>query len=517
MSESDEWKLEDLALVFLTCPREPAYFATTLASALLGDARVAGLRDMAVAVDAPDLECVASLAHHARVRWVPRTAEETALVKGFHVHRRACHAYWRALGLAPEVRGVLVCEDDVIFREGWLGLLLETLNEMESAGHREFLLAAYSPYDHEARWLRRGRYFSSYIASGFYGTQAVFYPRAEAEAVGALVWTHGVEASEEPYDLLVKRRAVARQHLYTTRCSLAQHIGAKSTGLGDGRHRSPSFATPWPIGSGKAPEMTPPGKVRVLTSISYDVSLLPHFVSYYRSLGVEEFAISVLEQRPGIRAEAEAVAASLGAGIHLYGAAEWEKRCGVEGANKDELRRRVAQPGDWLIPADLDEFIQFPAPLPALIDQLRAADAQYVTGMFRDRLAPDGMLAATESAPPIWEQYPLEAAVTERLAQGLCIKVILCRADCELSSGHHFVSGAMRRWDGAAGTVHHFKWRAGLAEALERRVEVYRREKVSWIGECQRVVAYLAEHGRIIPEHFGARLGWQPAAALANR
>lgn len=506
---SDEWRAEDVALVFLTCPREPAYFATTLASALLGDALAGRLREIAVAVDAPDLECVASLSHHTQVRWVPRTAEETARVQGFHVHRRACHNYWRALGLGAEARGLIVCEDDVIFRDGWLGMLLECLNEMNGAEHREFILAAYSPYDHEARWLRRGRCFSSYIANGFYGTQAVFYPRGEAETVRSLIWTHGVVVSEAPYDLLIQRRAVARQHLYATRCSLAQHIGAKSTGLGDGRHRSPSFATPWPVAT-KTGGMTPRGKVRVLTSISYDVSLLPHFVSYYRSLGVEEFAISVLEQRPGIRAEAEALAATLGAGIHLYGAAEWEKRRGVEGANKDELRRRVAQPGDWLIPADLDEFIQFPAPLPALIDELRGADAQYVTGTFRDRLAPDGVLTATEPAPAIWEQYPLEAAVTERLAQGLCTKVILCREDCELSSGHHFVCGAMQAWNGARGTVHHFKWRAGLVEALQRRVAVYQREKVPWVGECERVVAYLAEHGRIVPEQFAARHGWQP-------
>ena len=49
------WEPEDLALVFLTCPREPAYFPTTLASALLGDPLTVRLREMAVAVDAPDL------------------------------------------------------------------------------------------------------------------------------------------------------------------------------------------------------------------------------------------------------------------------------------------------------------------------------------------------------------------------------------------------------------------------------------------------------------------------------
>lgn len=204
-------------------------------------------REIAVAVDAPDLACVAPLEHHRRVRWVARTAEESARVAGFHVHRRACHNYWRALGLAPaETRGVVVCEDDVIFRDGWLGMLLDCLNEMQGVVRNDFLLSAYSAGDHEHGPLRRGRFYSSYVECSFYGTQAMFYLPGEARAVRALLWTHGVEAPQAPYDLLIQRWAVAQQHLYTTRHSLVQHAGAQSTGLGDGRHRSPSFLRLWP-------------------------------------------------------------------------------------------------------------------------------------------------------------------------------------------------------------------------------------------------------------------------------
>ena len=241
------WKPEDLALVFLTCPREPAYLPATLDSARLGDPLARRLREIAVAVDAPDLACVASLAGAARVRWVARSAEENARVEGWGVHRRACHAYWRALGLAaPGARAVLVCEDDVAFREGWLAMLLECLEEMQADGLSHFLLTAYSARDHEEPSLRRGRCYSSYVAGGFYGTQAMLFPAAELEPVRALIWQQGGEEAQAPYDLLIDRRAVQEQHLYTTRHSLVQHMGAQSTGLGDGRHRSPSFDRPWP-------------------------------------------------------------------------------------------------------------------------------------------------------------------------------------------------------------------------------------------------------------------------------
>ena len=240
------WQPEDLSLVFLTCPRDPPYFAATLASALLGDPLTIRLGSVAVAVDSADLACVESLSNHRRVRWVPRSDVENARASSFHLHRRACHNYWRALGLGdPEARAVFVCEDDLTFRDGWLGMLLQSLSEIEANGLEKFLLAAYSPRQHEEPALRRGQFYGSYIAHGFYGTQAMVYPRLEVPPVRDLLWEHGVEVSEAPYDLLIQRRAVAEQHLYTTRQSLVQHVGLRSTGLGGG-HTSPTFLRPWP-------------------------------------------------------------------------------------------------------------------------------------------------------------------------------------------------------------------------------------------------------------------------------
>ncbi len=241
------WQPEDIALVFTTCPREPAYFPATLASALLGDRLAVRLREIAVAVDAPDLTCVEPLARHGRVRWVARTAEENARVASFPVHQRACHNYWRALGLAGAgARAVLVCEDDVIFRDGWLAMLLQSLEEMRARGLADFILAAYACYGLDRPALRRGTYYSSYPGRDFYGTIAMLYPGPEREAVRSLIWEHGVACPEEPYDLLIGRHAVQRQHLYATRYSVVQHVGTRSTGLGAGGRQSQSFDRPWP-------------------------------------------------------------------------------------------------------------------------------------------------------------------------------------------------------------------------------------------------------------------------------
>ncbi len=94
-------------------------------------------------------------------------AEENARVSAYRVHRRACDHYWKALGLAtPGARGVLVLEDDVVFRDGWVGMLIEVLDEMGRAGLAEFILTLGSFRDHERLSLRRGLFHSRYPAAG---------------------------------------------------------------------------------------------------------------------------------------------------------------------------------------------------------------------------------------------------------------------------------------------------------------------------------------------------------------
>ncbi len=239
------WTAEDIAVVFLTCPRQPSYLSQSLASFYAGDPATRSLREVSVEVDAPDLECVKWLQHHVGIRFVARTPEESERVKEFSLHRKGCAAYWRAMGLASAgSRAVLVCEDDVIFRDRWLEQLLDCLNEMEDAGISEFILSVYSPYDLE-EW-RRGRAYSSYPAGAFFGTQGVLYPARELAPVREMIWKHGVLLAEQPYDLLMKRRAIERQHLFGSRHSLVQHVGFTTTGLGGGHHMSPSFGRDWP-------------------------------------------------------------------------------------------------------------------------------------------------------------------------------------------------------------------------------------------------------------------------------
>lgn len=258
------WSPSQISVAFTTYPREPRYLGQSMASFALGDARAREFRSIAVAVDADDLGYVEDLKQHTGIRWLARTAEESTRVADFAVHRRACHNYWRAMGMgAPGIRGLLVCEDDIVFREGWVGMLMQVLDEMTAAGLSEMIVNLGSFRNPDEQHRRRGEFYSSFPAPAFHGTQAILYTAGEVEPVRDIVWRCGVERPEAPYDLLVKRRAIDRQHLYASRFAIVQHTGFQSTGLGGGGARTASFYRPWPGQEEKARETAREDRVLV--------------------------------------------------------------------------------------------------------------------------------------------------------------------------------------------------------------------------------------------------------------
>jgi hypothetical protein len=248
----------------------------------------------------------------------------------------------------------------------------------------------------------------------------------------------------------------------------------------------------------------------VLTNISYDCSLLPHFVLYYRGIGVERFIVAINEQVPGIFNEAQKLAHDLGGDINIVAASDREKSSGVEANNKEEIRLNHCNAEDWVIPADLDEFVQFPCPLIELITELERANATFIMGDFSDRIAKSGRLEPICEKPSLWKQYPLQCSFSEELVGCWCHKVALCRGDCKLASGHHSVTEPCRPLITRRCVIHHFKWREGLLAALKRRVDTYKRAGVLCYPESERVLRYFAQYNRIVPERFGAHLGWDP-------
>ncbi len=239
------WSPHQMALVIMAVHRPENYLVKTMNSLVSADSHWRSFKEIGIAVDGITVDWMPNILNPQQATIVPLNDKEQVRVNGYKLHRRACHNYYRSLQLLHSYRGLIICEDDVIFRDGWIDKLCQSLNEMQTRKVDRFVLSLYSPHDHRNGSLRRGDYYSSYVANSFYGTQCVFYSSSEIHDVSRLIWEKGVESPDAPYDLLLKRYCERKQNLYTTRVSLVQHIGQKSTGLGGG-HRSPTFNLPWP-------------------------------------------------------------------------------------------------------------------------------------------------------------------------------------------------------------------------------------------------------------------------------
>ena len=144
-------------------------------------------------------------------------------------------------------------------------------------------------------------------------------------------------------------------------------------------------------------------RASVITSVSYDFSLWPHFFRHYWDQ-VESitfsFTLSPLPLGELIQGQVMSVCERSNGFASCTRAGT--DSSGGEGQADDAIRLAALDactPLRWIIPADLDEFIQFPRPLRGLIDRMEDGGYDYVRGCFRDRLAPQWRVARRTGNP----------------------------------------------------------------------------------------------------------------------
>jgi hypothetical protein len=228
------WRPEDISLVVMTAPRKAPYLFQTLESLFRSGSSVRQLGELVIAADEVELNWLRDLPHREAWRVVPLTEREAEQDKDFWMHRRAARTFVRCLRSASaRTRGVMVCEDDLIFAPGFVERLLACLNQMEASRVHQGILAVYSLHHHPATTEKGAeRTFRRYEDSAFYGCQCMLYPRRWVLPLVRYVEQHGVESPRAPFDLLVGEFCQERRNLYAIQPSLVQHAGDFSTGLG---------------------------------------------------------------------------------------------------------------------------------------------------------------------------------------------------------------------------------------------------------------------------------------------
>jgi hypothetical protein len=161
-------------------------------------------------------------------------------------HARLTRNYINTLkfALSTDQKGFIICEDDVVFLDGFMDYALDAINEMRCTKlpkddntlvlyHRKKYVGASTFY--------RGRYFCS-AGGGFEGLCGVYYDR---DCLGSLI-AH-LEANEPrlPADLLYAEWGDKEWTRYASIAGLVQHVGGISAGTSPGSYwTAPHFQDP---------------------------------------------------------------------------------------------------------------------------------------------------------------------------------------------------------------------------------------------------------------------------------
>ncbi len=267
--------------------------------------------------------------------------------------------------------------------------------------------------------------------------------------------------------------------------------------------------------------------IRLVSCVGVELELphLPHFIRHYRDLGILPSHMHILLNTADGASPRLAAAKALLAESGVEDVREWiaEYTSDSMWAQRRQLQQEVAEPGDWIVSADVDEHHQYPAPLQEICRYCLSKGYNCVQGFLIDRLAENGELVEVSETPGLSSQFPVEADVLLPLAgrgdhHGTTgtTKVMLFRHDVLPSRGGHnpwkdggtphFLAGAKLASFRQVNLPHsrfsypfrvdHYNWTSNRKATLEKRVTT---PGVSPAGLelSNKLIPYLHEHGRI--------------------
>ena len=194
-----------------------------------------------------------------------------------------------------------------------------------------------------------------------------------------------------------------------------------------------------------------------------DISLISHFVEYYRRIGVSEFRFvlhAIDESSTNLK-----VCIDILENLNIKPTLIWITPNWNTGTNALKHREVVADlPGDtWLISADIDEFHEFPLHLSDFVQYLDAKNIDVVMGRLTERISKDFSLSPLMPKENIFLQFPIQTS----FGIGNPGKVMLHRKAVRTTPGHHAYE------ENPLATVNvypeilkvmHFKWFQGVGQ-----------------------------------------------------
>lgn len=223
-------------LVFLTAPRTPLYLHQTLASMYLADPDASCWNVWLLVDNAPDKSFIEGYLHNKRVNLLRTRPDDALLPTG----QRIVTNFARMLREMPKDEPLVLAEDDIVFRDGWVDTLDVAVEACEAQDDR-FILSGYACY-----WLTEKPVAKmSPFHEAFYGAQLLYLPASIREDLADYMLAHKDQAFG---DILIQRWAQdSMVPIFATVPSIVQHMGHVS-GANTPAHQSrmfPKVDTAW--------------------------------------------------------------------------------------------------------------------------------------------------------------------------------------------------------------------------------------------------------------------------------
>lgn len=243
--------------------------------------------------------------------------------------------------------------------------------------------------------------------------------------------------------------------------------------------------------------------MKLFTSIFDDAKLLGHFLRHYAAAGIGEFYIATPSR---FAAEIDQVGSDYRVTVFATDLSSGFNHGNIARTKMRALRERYQRDGEWVVIADLDEFIVFPEDVRRIIASAEAERTNVVRGVMYDRFSADGRAVDFEPGSDLAERYPVKARFIRDVMLGSDHKAVLVKGRLQARRGaeHHEMAG--QKVASEVLEIDHYKWTAGSVERLKKRCVTLREAGTQWSVEYERAVEHFETHGRFAWEHFGGEL-----------
>jgi hypothetical protein len=247
--------------------------------------------------------------------------------------------------------------------------------------------------------------------------------------------------------------------------------------------------------------------IRLIVGLSERIALFPQFLAYYAGLGVDQFLVTIndmhndniVDRARADLAEYEHVVTSI-----------WKGPFDVLQLEEHMCKAQVehCRSGDWVLLTALDEFHEYPMPLPEVFDRCETLGVNAVRGVVRDRTTADGSLPRLDPSMCVFSAFPYTALLTHAVVHANTMFLTATR-DVVVRNRHQMGAWAAR----VAGPpvracqdpqlltqAHHFKWSRACVDRCWRRYRHYQKlhqetGHFGFFAEGRRLVEHLEKHG----------------------